>query len=345
MRTPERLPNVVVLYNESQTLIKGEPHDMLAERGVIACAVAIAEALSGFTEVVRVPIHTDVELALAPYPPSEWVVFNLGEGVEGRLFESARICWALEAMGYRFTGADGNATALSTHKGLAKARLHQAGLPTPPGWLLRHPSEIESHPMARVNFPLIVKPVAEDGSLGISHESVVYNRTALEARVAFIVETYRQMALAEQFIAGREFNVSIWGDPLEVLPLNEVDFSDYANPYDRIVSYAAKWEPDSFDYNHTPGLCPALVSLELGERIAQLAREASIAFNCRGYARVDIRMDEAENLYVIDVNCNPDLSPDAGFYRAACAAGYTYEEMVLRILHPLFGFQESFREN
>lgn len=322
-------PGVIVLYNESRSLIKGEPHDILAEKGVIACAAAVAEALSEHYQVVKVPIHTDIEQALAPYPPSEWIVFNLGEGIEGRLFEIARIAWALEAMGYCFTGAGGTAQAISTHKAMTKVRLEQAGLLTPQGWFFRDPDEV----CGEFPFPLIVKPVAEDASLGIESQAVVFDLPSLKERVAFIVDCYRQAALVEEFIVGREFNISLWGEPPELLPLYEIDFSDFRNPYERIVSFAAKWEPETFDYNHTPGICPAVVDPELGLQIARTALTAWDAIGCRGYARVDIRVDEKTNRpHVIEVNCNPDLSPDAGFYRASRTAGYSYPETVLKIL-------------
>jgi D-alanine-D-alanine ligase len=320
--------NVVVLYNESLQLIKGEPHDMLAENGVIACAAAISQALSGYANVVQVPIHTDIELALEPYSPADWMVFNLGEGIEGRLFEVARIVWALEAMGYEFTGAGGAAVAITTNKVLTKARLLQAGLSTPRWWVFHDPRQVQGN----FEFPLIVKPVAEDASLGIESGAVVHSLAELQQRVAFVIKCYRQSALVEQFIFGREFNISIWGDPPEVLPLYEIDFSDFSDPCQRIVSFAAKWEAESFDYNHTPGICPANVAAELGQRITETALTAWNVFDCRGYARVDIRLDPAGTPYVIEVNCNPDLSPDAGFFRACQAAGFSYREMVTKIL-------------
>ncbi len=319
---------VIVLYNENLDLIKGEPHDYLAENGVVACASAIAEALSGHYDVVKVPIHTDIEPALAPYPPTEWAVFNLGEGIEGRLFEEARIGWALEAMGYSFTGSGGSALALSTNKALTKARLAQAGIQTPRSWLCRDVSEVTGE----FDYPLIVKPVAEDASLGIEQEAVVHDLPALKERVRFVIDYYRQSALVEHFIVGREFNISLWGEPPEVLPLYEIDFSQFENPYERIVSFAAKWEPETFEYNHTPGICPAQVNPALAERITQSALQAWRIVNCRGYARVDMRLDTADNVYVIEVNCNPDLSPEAGFYQASQVVGFTYSEMILRIL-------------
>jgi D-alanine-D-alanine ligase len=326
-------PGVVVLYNASGQLIKGEPQDMLAEQDVIACAQAVADALqtAGY-QVVQVPIHTDVELTLAPYPPTRWVVFNLGEGLEGRLFEEARIAWALEAMGYRFTGSRGDVLALSTHKAQAKALLAASGVATPSWQLFRHPDEVDVVNAAALPFPLIVKPVAEDASIGVGPDAVVRTAWALRERVAYVVERYRQAAVAEAFVAGREFTVALWGDPPEALPLAEVDFNAFADPYARIVSFAAKWEESSFEYHHTPVLCPAPVDPALGAHIEATARRAWSAIGCLGYARVDIRVSDEEIPYVVEVNCNPDLAPDAGFYRAARAAGYDYEDMVVRIL-------------
>ncbi|MGB9722367.1 MAG: D-alanine--D-alanine ligase family protein [Chloroflexia bacterium] len=329
VRRPDDL-GIVVLYNENTALTHGEPQDLRAVRGVIACAASVAEALEGLgRRVVLAPIHTDMEDALAPYPPTEWLVFNLGEGESGHLFEEARIVWALEAMGYLHTGAGGEALARSTNKALAKACLAWAGIPTPPWRLYRHPDEVAPEDLP---FPLFVKPVAEDASQGIGEEAIVHDVEGLRRRVAYITSRYRQAALAEAFIAGREFNVSLWGRAPEVLPLAEVDFSRIASPYARIVSFAAKWEEDSFEYRNTPVRCPAEVDSILAERIRDVARRAWAAIGCRGYARVDMRVSADGTPYVLEVNCNPDISPDAGFFRAARAAGYSYPEMVRHIL-------------
>jgi len=320
---------VVVLYNESDGVAQGEEQDLIAVQGVVACARAVAEALAAAgRRVALAPMRADVESALSPFSPAEWIVFNLGEGVNSRLFDEARTAWAIEAMGYRFTGNRGEALARSTNKAEAKACLARAGVPTPPWHLYRHPAEVAQDGLA---FPLFVKPVAEDASQGIGPDAVVRDRTALQARVAYIVEKYRQAALAERFIAGREFNISLWGDPPEVLPLAEIDFA-FDDPLKRIVTFAAKWDADSPEYRNTPVRCPAEVDPALAERIRSVAKRAWEAIGCRGYARVDMRVDESGTPYVVEVNCNPDISPDAGFFRAARAAGYTYQEMALRIL-------------
>jgi len=323
---------IAVLYNDSESLAKGEPRDMLAERGVVACARAIAESLRETgRRVTLVPFRGDVEVALEPYPPTQWAIFNLGEGLEGRLFEEARIAWALEARGYCFTGASGNAIARSTHKAQTKRLLAEAGVATPHWWLFRHPDEVSAL-ASELSFPVIVKPVAEDASIGVGPKAVVHTVPALCERVAYVAEQYRQAVLAEAFVVGREFNVALWGEPPQVLPLAEIDFSAFSDPYARIVSFAAKWEEESFEYHHTPALCPAAVDGRLGRRIVGAAQRAWTAIGCRGYARVDMRLSADGVPYVVEVNCNPDLSPEAGFYNAARTAGYSYAGMAAHIL-------------
>jgi D-alanine-D-alanine ligase len=332
MGSGQNPPAVAVLYNASDGLVKGEPRDLLAERGVILCTESVSRALRAEEyRVAQVPVHTDVELALARYPPTEWMIFNLGEGLAGRLFEEPRIVWALEAMGYCFTGSEGSAIVHSVHKARAKALLAHEGVPTPPWWFLRHPDEVETVRDA-LRFPLIVKPVAEDASIGVGSRAVVDNVPALRARVAYVVERYRQAALAEVFVVGREFNVSLWGDPPRVLPLAEIDFSAFEDPCARIVSFAAKWEEESFGYHHTAVICPAPAGDGCAGRIADVAYRAWSVIGCRGYARVDMRFGDDDVPYVVEVNCNPDLSPEAGFHRAAHVAGYTYEGMVANIV-------------
>lgn len=321
----------IVLYNVTETLVKGEQRDLIAEQGVIQCAQAVLSALSerGYAPL-PLPVRGNIEEALAPYPAARHVIFNLAEGLGGRLFEEARVAFVIEAMGYCFTGSDGQALALSSNKVRAKAALCAAGVPTPPARLYSHPDSVPQTPLAT---PLIVKPVAEDASQGIDERAVVTTTAALRERVAYVTERYHQAVLAEEFIDGREFNIALWGNPApEVLPLAEVDLSAFGDPLERIVSYSAKWVEDSFGYQHTPVTCPAHVEPALGEHIAKVAQLAYQALGCRDYARVDIRVGGDGTPYVIEVNPNPDISPDAGFFRAARAAGHTYAGMVEHIL-------------
>lgn len=333
MDANERPRGVAIVYNRTESLVKGNPEDIVADQAVIGCAHALGKALGDAgLQVALVAITADVESALQPYPATEWVVFNLGEGLGGRLFEEVRIAWALEAMGYRFTGSDAAALALSTHKARAKEVLRRAGVPTPDWRLFRHPAEVTWDALGDLTLPAIVKPVAEDASQGIESSAVVRTLDEMRDRVARLVGVYRQAALVEEFVAGREFNISIWGDPPQVLPLAEIDFSAFQDPLERIVSFSAKWIEDSFAYTHTPVVCPANVEPEVAHRIRSAALKAWKAIGCQGYARVDMRLSQENIPYVLEVNCNPDLSPDAGFFRAARTAGYSYSQMALHIL-------------
>lgn len=331
IRTDSSL-GVVVLFNMTEQLLKGETRDLIADQGVIACAEAVSDALRRTgRRVEHLPFTGDVEVALEPFPPHEWMIFNLAEGMEGRLFEEARIAWALDAMGYVFTGSGGEAIARSLHKARAKDLLASYGVGTPAWRLVKHADEIGGLTDG-LSFPLIVKPVAEDASIGIDSNAVVHTRQALRERVEYILECYRQSALVEEFIHGREFNVSMFGDPPTVLPLAEIDFSDIEDPSERIVSFAAKWEKETFEYQHTPVVCPADVDDGLFAAIHTEANKAWKAIGCRGYARVDMRVDGKGKPHVIEVNCNPDLSPDAGFFRATMATGSSYQDMVEQII-------------
>lgn len=319
---------VVVLYNESKRLIKGEERDFIAENDVILCASHIAKSLSINYKVEKVPIKKDLEIVLKPYNPTQWVIFNLGEGIEGRLFEAARIAWALEAMGFCFTGAGGDNLALTTNKAVTKSILRNIGIVTPRSWLFTSSNEIKED----FQYPLIVKPVAEDASLGIDKGAIVYDEDSLKRRIDYIQSVYCQCALVEKFIAGREFNIAIWDNPLEVLPLCEIDFSAYTDPHQQIVSYAAKWDEESFDYHNTPGICPAQVGQETATLLNNIGLDCWYHTKCKDYARIDIRIDINGTPFVMEINSNPDLSPEAGFYRAAKTAGYSYGEMIQRIL-------------
>jgi D-alanine-D-alanine ligase len=255
------------------------------------------------------------------------------EGEDGyRWDEEALAAFTLQELGYRFTGADGHTLALALNKAEAKTVLERNGILTPPWRVFAHPDEVEANNLGTLTFPVIVKPVAEDSSLGINGNAVVNDVASLRARVAYLIDRYRQNVLVETFIDGREFNISIWGSPPQVLPLAEVDLSALGSPEKRIVSFAAKWEENSFEYTHTPVICPAIVAEELAERIRDTALRAWEAIGGRrGYGRVDMRVRD-EQVYVLEVNPNPSLAPDAGFARAALAAGFDYAHMILKIL-------------
>jgi ribosomal protein S18 acetylase RimI-like enzyme len=141
-------------------------------------------------------------------------------------------------------------------------------------------------------------------------------------------------ALIERFVNGREVNVSLIerNGEVEVLPLAEIEFVDYAPGQPRIVGYRAKWVPDSFEYRNTPRRIPASVPDDVADRLRECARQAWEALDCRDYARVDFRLDDDLQPYVLEVNANPDISPDAGFTAALAAAGVPYAEFVASVV-------------
>jgi D-alanine-D-alanine ligase len=184
------------------------------------------------------------------------------------------------------------------HKARTKSILMHHGLPTAAFQVFASATE-----QSRVRFPAFVKPVAEDASIGVSERAVVHNETELLDQVRYILKEMGEPALVEEFIAGREFNVAIWGnDPPQALPLAEIDYQHIADPYRQIISFAAKWDKSAY-------------------RI----------LGCRDYGRVDIRV-RGDQPYILEVNPNCGIAPDAGFPREARAAGYDYAAMCEQIV-------------
>jgi D-alanine-D-alanine ligase len=184
----------------------------------------------------------------------------------------------------------------------------------------------------QLNYPCIVKPYGEDGSNGISEESVVHDFASLERQVTTVSNCFGKRALVEEFIDGREFNITVLGtNEPKTLPTSEIIYS-LPPETPRILSFAAKWDPQSIYFERTKAVCPAKIDLELRERIAQTALVAFRLLGSRGYVRVDFRLDTEGQLKVIEINPNPDISPDAGAALQAQAAGMTYNQFIEQIV-------------
>ena len=193
-------------------------------------------------------------------------------------------------------------------KHVAKLLLQGAGLPTPGFFVVE---ELPAPPCP-IEWPVIVKPALEDASVGLDQGSVVTTQHDLNARVAYLLETYGPPVLVEQFIRGRELNVAVIEAPdLRVLPPSEILFTDTDPGYWPIVTYDAKWKPGSRDYEATPPLYPAAVTPRLREKLETLARKAFRLLGCRDYARIDFRVRTGKP-YILEINPNPDFSPLAG---------------------------------
>jgi D-alanine-D-alanine ligase len=249
--------------------------------------------------------------------------FNLCESLAGDARLESAVPLLLELLGLPFTGSTSEVLSFALRKDRVKERLEAAGIPTPAGRVIARAGDPCDLP-----FPLIVKPVREDGSVGIWRTSVVGDPVELARAVDAVVSTLHQPCLVEQFIDGREFNVALLGHPTpRVLPLSEIDFDGLPADAPRIVSYDAKWTTGSVDDLGTvPVLHPSLPSA-VAARVRRVAADAFRAVGVRDYGRVDVRLASTGVPYVVDVNPNCDLSPIAGLARAAAAVGIDYASL------------------
>jgi D-alanine-D-alanine ligase len=333
-RLPRRLTDlsaveVVVLYSVALSLERGLPEDFLAEEETADVAHHVAEALEGEVGAVHeVPVWDDVVSSMRPFDPHRHVVFNLVESLEGRAFTEPEVPRTLRSLGFIHTGGSYRALRRGNNKLSTKRMAAEAGLHTPRFQVFHRLNGCK----VEVPLPAIVKPIAEGGSLGVTQASLVRTPEELLARVDHCLQTYHQPALAEEYIAGREINVALWGNGLpEVLPLSEITFVWTKDPYQQFVTFDAKWVKTSVEYKRTPAICPARLSAQEQADIEAAACKAYQLVGVKGFARVDIRLRDGIP-YILEVNVNPDLSPDAGFFRSASAAGHSYRSMVLHIV-------------
>jgi D-alanine-D-alanine ligase len=183
-------------------------------------------------------------------------------------------------------------------------------------------------------FPIIVKPLHEDGSLGISKESVVFDDEMLARQIQYVIEKYHQFALVEEFIEGRELNVGLLetNGKVGVLPISEIDYSEFPEGVPKICGYEAKWIPESLEYQKSKPICPASLEWVVKKRVEQLALRVFKLFGCRDYARVDMRIARDGKIYVLEVNPNPDISPQSGMSRSLKVQGLPYVEFIKGLL-------------
>jgi len=184
-----------------------------------------------------------------------------------------------------------------------------------------------------LRYPVILKPILQDASIGIDQESIFMDDSSLRDGIEEFFNRFGTL-LVEEYIAGREFNISIFGYPSpRVLPIAEIDFSAFPEELFPIVGYRAKWDRASFEYSHTPRKSPQGLSPPLRERIERIALECFHLLMLRDYGRIDMRVNDCEQIYVLEVNANPCLSPDAGFAAAIQQSGMTYTDMVRGLVH------------
>ena len=255
------------------------------------------------------------------------VIWNLCEEASGRPGRELHAAALLELQDVPVTGTAAAELALCLDKSRARLLLAAAGATVPPAVRVAVGQALPEV----VPLPAIVKPTSQDGSAGIDAQSVVHTHAQAQAAVTRLHAQGLGDALVEAFIAGREINALMLGPaggPIGHLALGEIDFSHVAAHQPQILTWAAKWEEGSPEFLTTPVHYPATVDDGLRTRIALLADRAFAALGLAGYARLDLRVDAAGQPFIIDVNPNPDLSPDAGLVRALPALGLTFGDFV-----------------
>ncbi len=325
--------NDLVLTSENQKEnLNFEPYFDLKTNNPFEDFEAMAQSLrkSGF-DAYTLNIKDSIDIFLDDYKNNcPDVVFNLVELFNNKSHLEMSFAGFLELLGVTFTGASSTTLGICQRKPLAKGMFLSLGVSTPKFKRIASLKELDE---IDLKFPIIVKPSMEDASIGIENDSVVTDFTSLKSRVKYIFDTFNQFALIEEFIDGRELNVSVFGNKNpRVLPISEIDFSRMPNNLRKIVSYQAKWDPFHVAYHSTVAVCPAELPEGVKEKAEELAIKAYKAVGARDYARVDMRLSKDNQLYVLEVNPNPDLTQDAGFMRSAKAAGYSFNKTLKRIV-------------
>ncbi len=319
---------VSVLFNRPTEPIRGEETDYIAEAGVEEEAEAVQKALEKLDiRYQMIPFEIELGLlvkTLKNYKPN--VVINLCEGAFGDSHQEMNVPSVLELLGIPYTGSPPLTLGICQNKGLTKEIFEANGLPTPKYVVLESPEDWKGG----IEFPLFVKPSREDASIGVSSKSYVRNDVELKAQVEYINNRYRQPALVEEYVAGRELNVAILGnEPPKVLPISEIVFNFKDEP--KIVGFSAKWFEKSDEYKGTKPVCPASLEPSVKSNVEKIALKAYKTLYCRDYARIDMRL-RRNSPWILEVNPNPDISPEAGFPRSLKAAGISYEQFIEKII-------------
>jgi len=301
----------------------------------------ISSVLGREHEVSCVSVGADVApvvRALTRAKPD--LVFNIAESFAGRSALESGIAGLLDLMHLPHTGSTAAGLLLAGDKSLAKKVLRFHDVRTPDfATVYRGAVDWADD----IDFPVMVKPANEDGSIGITSASVVHDIKELFDRIDALQAEFRQPVLVERFITGREFYVGVLGNhEPQVLPVMELDFSGLPEGMPHIASWDAKWGADgsgegagaeeSAEFRGTRSVFPTDLDEALLERLRHVAVEAFAALRLRDYARIDVRLSTDGEIWVIEVNPNCYLERGAEFARAAEHAGITYDSLITRIV-------------
>jgi D-alanine-D-alanine ligase len=299
-------------------------------RGNINDALGIKKSLGSVHDIKILPLSDDAYYHIRAEKPD--VIFNLCDtGFRDDYNLEPHVAAMFDILDIPYTGNNYFTLALCQNKARAKDILTYNEVLTPKFQVFTS-AERKLNPTLK--FPMIVKPIREDGSVGIRERSVVINEEQLKEEVDHITNFYKQEALVEEFIDGREFTVSLIGNRRPIaLPVAEIDFTGMPEHLPKIVSYRAKWIKQSLAYKHSPIICPANIDEKMAKMIEETAKKCYKIFGCRGYARIDFRYDDKENkLYILEINPNPDISEEFDVAKSAIAAGMSYADLLQKII-------------
>jgi D-alanine-D-alanine ligase len=284
-------------------------------------------------EVQALGVHDDLgELRRASTEWKPHIAFNLLEGFDDITIFDQNVVSHLELLKLPYTGCNPRGLLLARDKSLSKKLLAYHRIPVPESEVFRIGRPIRRP--KRLAFPLIVKSLTQEASIGISQASVVDSDEKLKERVTFIHESIGTAAIAEQYVEGREFYVGILGNQtLQALPVWELFFTNMPPDARRIATDRVKW---SVKYQKKYGIesGPAKELPEgVAEKIQHLCKRAYRALELSAYARIDLRLDEAGNVWVLEANPNPQIAKGEDFAASAEKVSISYESLLQRILN------------
>ncbi len=265
---------------------------------------------------------------ISEFKPS--IVFNLLEEFQGEAIFDQNVVSYLELLGMPYTGSNPKGLIIGRDKALSKKILSFHKLGTPKFQVF--PRNKPRKKVSIQSYPLIVKCLTEEASLGISQASIVHTEEKLKERVKFIHDKYRADAIAEQFIEGREFFVGVLGNyALESLPVWELNFEEAENPEKEFYTSNAKFN-DKYRKRKGISTGKAKISEDLELELQKVAKKAYKILGLSGYARMDMRVDDLGKIYILEVNPNPDISEADDFAQSAKKKGYSYGELLNKII-------------
>jgi D-alanine-D-alanine ligase len=320
--------SIFPIYNGKPSKKSLSPDD-LSENGFSKEINSIKRKLSKYfrsVDVLAIDRNTERTIKQINYFSPD-VIFNFVEAVEG--IASYEYCMAgvFQLLGFEFTGNVPSCLGNCLNKARTKNILRSFGISTPNYISVKLKEKITESDF-NLSFPVILKLLNEDASIGISEFSVVKNFQLLKKQLNFLQKNYKQEIIIEEYIEGRELNIAILGN--KTLPISEINFSGLPKEFPKIVTYESKWISKSVYYENTKPKCPAKLNKRLKNKIEKTALTSFEALNCRDYARVDIRLKN-DVPYIIEVNPNPDISLDSGFARAAASAGISHQQLLFEI--------------